>query len=160
MTVIVMTVIVMTVIVMTVIVMTVIVMTVIQNDTACMRLDCCRHLHKLCQYLPVTRNGGRFRFFGQPVVGPRCLASSATHKSGERRIKPWPDYKHTHTSTHSEIIWICDLCHKQINKNKPKTDAHIETNTIHSRLEMHQSHTPTQLATSTSNSSNTTTHQQ
>ena len=31
---------------------------VVQEDTACTRLDSCRHLHKLCLHNPCPRDGG------------------------------------------------------------------------------------------------------
>ena len=51
-----------------------------QEDTTCTRLECCRHLHKLCLHNP--RDGGPIRFFGKPAVAPFRLAGSAPHKSG------------------------------------------------------------------------------
>ena len=36
-----------------------------QTDTACTRLECYRHLYKLCQHNPTPRDGGPDSVFGQ-----------------------------------------------------------------------------------------------
>ena len=59
--------------------------------------------------------GARFRFMNKPSVAPCRLTSSAPHKSGGRRVKSRPDGTH---KQHTPVILICDLCHKQINKNQ------------------------------------------
>ena len=38
------------------------------------------------------RYGGRFRFWGRPVVHPCWLAGSAPHKSGRCQVKSRPDH--------------------------------------------------------------------
>ena len=121
-----------------------------QEDTACMRLECCRHLHKLCLH-----NLCPIPFLGKPAVPPYRLAGcSAPHKSGRRESNPGPT---THTNKHTPVIWIRDLCHKQINKKQTSIRCnHTHTHTLGSSemhtdktvkiqtwLEMHHSHTHT-----------------
>ena len=78
---------------------------VVPEDTACTRLDCCRHLHKLCLHNPCPQ---RWRpdsiFWGKTAVAPCRLAGSASHKSGGRRVKSWPDDTHKQTqSSHLDL---------------------------------------------------------
>ena len=98
-----------------------------QEDTACTRLECCRHLHKLCLHNPCPQRWGPITFFWQ--AGRRSLPSGwlcSTQKRG-RRVKSWPDDTHKHT--HSTVIWICDLCHKQINKKHTSIRCNYSHNT-------------------------------
>ena len=75
----------------------------VQEDTACMRLDCCRHLHKSCLHNPFPQRWGPDSvFLGKPAVAPCRLADSAPHKSGGRPVKSWPD--DTHRQTHSSHL--------------------------------------------------------
>ena len=58
---------------------------------------------KLCLHNPCPQRWGtRFHFLGKPAVAPCCLAGSAPHKSGGRRVKSWPD--DTHKQTHSSHL--------------------------------------------------------
>ena len=79
----------------------------VQNDTPCTRLDCCRHVHTLCQFLPDPVIAARFHLFGELAVGPLRLTVSAPHKSGGT-LSQIPT-----TSTYTRVFWICGLCHKQ-----------------------------------------------
>ena len=60
--------------------------------------------------------GDRFRFLGEQAVAPCYLAGSAPHKSGERRVKSWPDNTNKRSPALTLVIWTCDLCYIQINK--------------------------------------------
>ena len=77
----------------------------------------------------------------------------------------------THTNKHSPVIWICDLCHKQINKKQPSIRCSHTHNTQWVHLKCTQIkrqqykpdwrctvHTPTQNVTTTRSTDNTTTH--
>ena len=73
--------------------------------------------------------GARFRFLGKPAVAPCRLAGFAPHKSRGRRVKSWPDDTNKHSPPAlSPAIWICGLCHKQI--NKPQSDVTTHTGLI------------------------------
>ena len=65
-----------------------------QKDTSCTRLECYRHLYKLCLHNPSPEMGARFRFLGKLIVAPCRIAGSAPHKSGGRRVKSWPNDTH------------------------------------------------------------------
>ena len=61
-----------------------------------------------CVYtIPAPRDGGPIPLFGQAVR--RSLPPG-----GGRRVKSLPG----DTNKHTPVIWICDLCHKQINKKQ------------------------------------------
>ena len=143
-----------------------------QEDTACTMLECCRDLHKLMstKSLPSEDVGPIPFFFGKPVVSPCHLVISAPHKSGGRRVKSWPDHTHKQTSL---VIWICDLCHKQINKKQTSirfnhTHTHnthwVHLNCTHIKQRQYKPdwrctiHTPTQNVTPTPSTDNTTPH--
>ena len=61
-----------------------------QEDTACTRLECCRHLHKLCLHNPCSQRWGPLPFLGKPAVPPCRLAGTAPHTSGGRRVVVCP----------------------------------------------------------------------
>ena len=73
--------------------------------------------------------GARFRLLGKPAVAPCRMAGSAPHKSRGRRVKSWPDDTHTQTNKHAPVIWICDLCHKQLNKKQTSIRSNHTHNT-------------------------------
>ena len=117
---------------------------------------------------PVTSS--RFRLLGKPSVDPCRMAGSAPHKSGGHRVKSWPDDTNKHSlPALTPVIWICDVCHKQINKQKPSIRCN-RTHWIHLKC-THKTttnkadwgctiHTPTQLVTTTPSTANTTAHHQ
>ena len=152
----------------------------VQEDTACTRLDYCRNLHKSCLHNPCPRDEGPIPFLGKSAVDPCRLTGSAPHKSGDtlplsftyksggRRVKSGPD--DTHRQTHS-VIWICDLCHKQINKKKTSIRCNhthnthwVHLNCTHIKQRQYKPywrctiHTPTQNVTTTPRTDNTTPH--
>ena len=83
----------------------------VQEDTACTRLDCCRHLHKLCLHNPCPQRWGPDSVFwaSRPSLPAVWLALLLT-KAGDVESNHGPT---THTNKHTPVIWICDLCHKQ-----------------------------------------------
>ena len=98
-----------------------------QKDTACTRLECCRQLHKFYT-TPAPRDGDPIPLLGFLLPGWLC----------------------------SPVIWICDLCHKQINKQQTSircnhtqhtlgsSEMHTDTTaTIQIWREMNHSHTHT-----------------
>ena len=110
-------------------------------------------------------------FLGKPTVVPFSLAGSATHKSGGRRVKSWPDA--THKQTLTPVVLTCDLCHKQLNKHQTSIRCYHTHNTHWVHLKCTQInqrqykpdwrctvHTHTQLVTTTPSTSNTTAHHQ
>ena len=136
----------------------------LQEDTTCTRLDCFRHLHKLCLHNPCPRYGGPIPFLGKPAVAPCRMAGPAPNKSRGRRVKSWPDDTHKHTP----VIWISDLSHKQINKKQTSTRCN-HTHWVHLKCTHIQQrqykpdwrytiHTPTQNVTTTPSTYNTTPH--
>ena len=69
-----------------------------------------------CVYtIPAPRYGGPITFFGKPAIAPCGLHGSAPHKSGERRVKSWPD-NNTHKQTHSSHLDLRPL--SQTNKQE------------------------------------------
>ena len=83
----------------------------VQEDTACTRLDCCRHLHKLCLHNPCPQKWGPIPFFGESRLSlPAAWLALLLTKAGDVESNPGP---RTHTNKHTPVIWICDLCHKQ-----------------------------------------------
>ena len=110
--------------------------------------------------------GARFHFLGKPAVAPCCLALLLT-KAVDVESNPGPT---THTNKHTPVIWICDLCHKQINKKQTSIRCNHTHNThwVHLKCTHIQQrqykpdwrctiHTPTQNVTTTP-SANTTPH--
>ena len=76
----------------------------------------------------------------------------------------------TQTNKHTPVIWICDLCHKQINKKQTSIRYNHTHNThwVHLKCTQKQRqykpdwrctiHTPTQNVTTTPSTDNTTPH--
>ena len=87
----------------------------VQEDTACTRLDCCRHLHKLCLHNP------DYVFWASRPSLPAAWLALLLTKAGDVESNPGPT---THTNKHTPVIWICDLCHKQINKKQTSIRQH------------------------------------
>ena len=117
------------------------------------------------QYLP-PEMAARLQFFGasRPSLPAVWLALLLT-KVGDVESNPGPT---THTNKHTPVIWICDLCHKQINKKQTT----IRCNHIHwvhlkcTHIQPRQYkpdwrctiHTPTQNVTTTPSTDNITPH--
>ena len=119
-----------------------------------------------CVYtIPAPRDGGPIPFLGKSAVVPCRLAGSAPHKSGGCPVKSWPDDTH---NKHTPVIWIYDMCHKQINKKQ----ISIRCNHTHwvylkyTQIKQRQYkpdwrciiHTPTQNVTTLSSTDDTTSH--
>ena len=102
-----------------------------QKDTACTRLEYCRHLLKVCLHNPCYQRWGPDSVFGK--AGCRSLPPgwfSTSQKQGTSSQILARRHKHT------PVIWICNLCHKQINKQQKSTDApntHYNKTGTHSR---------------------------
>ena len=107
--------------------------------------------------------GARYRLLGKQAVAPCRLALLLT-KAGDVESNPGP-------TTHTPVIWMCDHCHKQINKKQ----ASIRCNHTHNTHCVHLNctpikqrpykpdwrytiHTPTQNVTTTPITDNTTPH--
>ena len=105
---------------------------------------------------------------GRPSLPSAWLALFLT-KAEDVESNPGPT---THTTKHTPVIWICDLCHKQINKQQ----ISIRCNHIHNTHWVHLKctymkqrhykpnwrctiHTPTENVTTTPSTDNTTAHQ-
>ena len=117
----------------------------------------------------INTNWARFRFLGKPTVAPCRLGGSAPHKSGGRQVKSWPH----HTNKHTPVIWICDLCHEQINLKQTSIRCNHTHNTHWVNLKCTQIkhrqykpdwrctiHTPTQNVTTPSTDNTTAHHEQ
>ena len=89
-------------------------------------------------------------------------------KAGDVESNPGPT---THTNKHTPVIWICYLCHKQINKKQTSIRCNHTHNThwVHLKYTHIQQrqykpdwrctiHTPTQNVTRTPSTDNTTPH--
>ena len=131
----------------------------VQEDTACTRLDCCRHMHKLCLHNPDS-----VFWASRPSLPAAWLALLLT-KAGDVESNPGPT---THTNKHTPVIWICDLCHKQINKKQTSFRCN-HTHWVHLKCTHIQQrqykpdwrctiHTRTQNVTTTPGTYNTTPH--
>ena len=67
-----------------------------------------------CVYtIPTPRDGGQIPFFlaSRPSL-PAAWLALLLAKAGDVESNPDPT---THTNKHTSVIWICDLCYKQIN---------------------------------------------
>ena len=90
--------------------------------------------------LPISAQIVSTQSLPKTAVVPCRLAYSAPHKSGGRRVQSWPD--DTHTNKHIPVIWICDLCHKQINKKQTSIRCNHTHNTHWVHLKFtHNQHT-------------------
>ena len=120
-----------------------------------------------CVYkIPAPRDGSPIPFFlaSRPSLPRLC---SSQKRGTSIQILTWP---------HTPVIWICDLCHKQINKKQTSIRCNHTHNTHWVHLKCTQIkqwqykpywrctiHTPTQKVTttpSTAHHKQTTTHSQ
>ena len=112
--------------------------------------------------------GTRIRFMGKPAVAPCRMAGSAPTKAGDVESN---SSSTTHTNKHAPVIWICDLCHKQIKKQQTSIRCNHTHNTHWVHLNCTQIkerqykpdwrctiHTPIQIVTTTPSTDYTTTH--
>ena len=89
-------------------------------------------------------------------------------KTGDVESNPDPM---THTDRHTPVIWICDLCHKQINKKQTSIRCNhthnthwVSLNYTHIKQQQYKPdwrctiHTPTQNVTTTPNTDNSPSH--
>ena len=120
-----------------------------KKTTSCTRLDCCIHLRKSCLHNPCPQR------WGSDSVAP-CSPALLLTKAGDVKSNPGPT---THTNKHTPVIWICDLCHKQINKKQTSIRCnHTKKHTLnctHIKQQQYKPdwrctiHTPTQNITTT-----------
>ena len=110
----------------------------------------------------------RFRFWARRPLLPAARLALLLTKAGDVESNPGPT---THTNKHTPVIWICDLCHKQINKKQTSIRCNHTHNThwVHLKCTHIQQrqykpewrctiHTPTQNVTTTPSTDNTTPH--
>ena len=145
---------------------------IFHEDTACTRLECCRNLHKLCLHNPCPQRWGPDSvLWASPPALPSAWLALLLTKAGDVESNPGPT---THTNKHTPVIWMCDLCHKQINKKQTSIRCNHTHNThwvhlkcTHTKERQYKPdwrciiHTPTQnVATtpSTAHHKQTTTH--
>ena len=87
-----------------------------QNDTAYKRWFChgCYKLPcKLCRNLPPPSNDGPiYSFWTSRPCGPAACLVLLLIKAGDIETNSGP------TTTHKQVVWICDICHKQIHGRK------------------------------------------
>ena len=122
-----------------------------------------------CVYtIPVPEMGARFRFLASRRLLPAAWLALLLTKAGDVESNPGPA---THTNKHTPVIWIFDLCHKQINKKQTSIKCNHTHNThwVHLKCTHIQQrqykpdwsctiHTPTQNVTTTPSTDNTTPH--
>ena len=112
--------------------------------------------------------GARFRFWESRPSLPAAWLALLLTKAGDVESNPDPT---THTNKHAPVIWICDLCHKQMKKQQTSMRYNHTHNThwIHlncAQIKQRQYkrdwrctiHTPTQIVTTTPRTDNITTH--
>ena len=113
--------------------------------------------------------GARFRFWASRPSLPAAWLALLLTKAGNVESNPGPT---THTNKHTPVIWIFDLCHKQINKQQTSIRCK-HTHNKHwvylkcTQLKQRQYkrdrkctiYTPTQNVTTTPITDNTTTYQ-
>ena len=119
--------------------------------------------------IPAPRDGGPDSVFlaSRPSLSTAWLALLLT-KAWDVESNPGPT---THTNKDTPVIWICDICHKQINKKQPSIRCNHTHNThwVHLKCTHIQHrqykpdwrctiHTPTQNVTTTPSTDNTTPH--
>ena len=140
----------------------------VQEDTTCTRLDCCRNMHKSCLHNPCPLRWGPDSVFwaSRPSL-PAALLALLT-KAGDVVSNPGPT---TYTDKHTPVNWICNLCHKQINKKQTSIRCNhtynthwVNLNCTHIKQRQHKHdwrctiHTHTQNVTTTPCTDNTTSH--
>ena len=139
----------------------------VQENTACTRLDCCRHLQKLCLHNPCPQGPIPFFLASRPALPAAWLALLFT-KAGDVESNPGST---THTNKPTPVIWICNLCHKQINKIETSIKCNHTHNThwvyvkcTHIQQRQYKPdwrctiHTPTQNVPTTPSTDNPTPH--
>ena len=100
--------------------------------------------------------GAPFRFLASRPSIPAAWLALLLTKAGDVESNHGPT---THTNKHTPVIWICDLCHKQINKKQTSIRCNY-THWVHLRCTHIQQrqcrpdwrctiHTPTQNVTTT-----------
>ena len=122
----------------------------------------------LCQHNPDPRDGNPIPFFGQ--AGRHSLPHGWLCSSQKRGTSS-QILARRHTQKHAPVIWICDLCHKQIKNQQTSIRCNHTHNTHWVHLNFKQIkqgqykpdrrctiHAPTQIVTTTSSTDNTTTH--
>ena len=123
-----------------------------------------------CVYtIPSPRDGGPIPFFwaSRPSLPAAWLALLLT-KAGD--VESYPGST-TYTNKHTPVIWICDLCHKQINKKQTSIRCDHTHNThwvplkcTHIQQRQYKPdwrytiHTPTHGVTATPDTDGTTPH--
>ena len=135
------------------------------EGTTCTRLECCRHLHKLCLHNPCSQRWGPIRFGGKPPSLPTSWLALLLTKALNVESNPGPT---TYTYPHTPVIWICDLCLKQINKQQTSIRCnhphwvHLKSTQIKQRQYKPYwrctIHAPTQNVLTTPSTDNTTAH--
>ena len=99
-----------------------------QEDTACTSLECYRHMYTLCLLNPSPRDGSPIPFFlgqaGCRALLPGWLCSSQKRVASSQILSRRP-----HTNKHTLVVWICDLRHKQINKQQTSIRCNHTHNT-------------------------------
>ena len=70
--------------------------------------------------------GARFRFWASRQSLPAAWLAPLHTKAGDVESNPGPM---THTNKHTPVIWICDLCHKQIKKQRTSIRCNHTHNT-------------------------------
>ena len=103
-----------------------------------------------------------------PKMGPNSVfwASRPSLPAAWLALLPGPT---THTEKHTPVIWICDLCHKQINKKQTSIRCNhthnthwVHLNCTHIKQRQYKPdwrctiHTPTQNVTTRPSTDNTT----
>ena len=83
----------------------------------------CGHMHKLC--LHNLWGPDSVFWTSRPSLPAAWLALHLT-KAGDVESNLGPT---THTNKHTQVIWICDLCHKQINKKQSSIRCNHTHNT-------------------------------
>ena len=135
-----------------------------QKDTTCTRLECYRHLYKLCQHNPAPIP---FFWASRPSL-PAARLAQLLAKAVDVESNPGPT---TYINKHTPVIWICDLCHKQIKKQQTSIRCNHTHNThlVHlncTQIKQRQYqpdwrctiYTPTHIVTTTPSTDKTTTH--
>ena len=129
---------------------------VVQEDTACTRLDCCRHRHKLCLHNPNPRDGARFRLFGQVVrfsLPPGWLRSTQKRGTFSQILAR----RHTQTNTLQSFGFVTFVTNKKQTSIRCSNHTHnthwVHLKCIHIQQRQYKPdwrctiHTPTQNVT-------------
>ena len=134
---------------------------VFKKDTACTRLECCRHLHKLCLHNPCPV--GKFPFFGQ--AGRRSMPPGWL-RTLQRRGMSSQILARRHKQTHSSHGFVTSVINKQHNLIRCNDTHWVHLKYTQIKRRQYKAnwrftiHTPTQIVTTTPSTDNTTTHHQ